>query len=49
MSQATDTTPLPSKGQAGADPYAIPAGKTDVSDAGPVETDTHWGYFARWR
>jgi len=41
--------PFPSKGQAGADPYAIPLEKIDVSDAELFETDTLWGYFERLR
>jgi len=49
MSQATDPTSLPSKGQAGADPYAIALDKIDVSDSELFETDTHWGYFERLR
>jgi cytochrome P450 len=49
MSESPDATPLPSKGQAGADPYAIPLEKIDVSDAELFETDTHWGYFERLR
>jgi cytochrome P450 len=49
MSESPDATPLPSKGQAGADPYAIPLEKIDVSDADLFETDTHWGYFERLR
>jgi cytochrome P450 len=39
----------PSKGQAGADPYAVPLEKIDVSDSELFETDTHWGYFERLR
>ena len=53
MSQAADAQArpavLPSKGQAGADPYSIPLEKIDVSDAELFETDTHWGYFERLR
>ncbi|MBX3023586.1 cytochrome P450 [bacterium] len=45
----TDTTPVPSKGQAGADPWAIPLERIDVSDSELFETDTHWGYFERLR
>jgi cytochrome P450 len=41
--------PLPSKGQAGADPWSIPLDRIDVSDSELFETDTHWGYFARLR
>ena len=48
MSEAT-ATPLPSKGQAGADPYSIPLDKIDVADAELFETDTLWGYFERLR
>jgi cytochrome P450 len=39
----------PSKGQAGADSYAIPLDRIDVSDSELFETDTHWGYFERLR
>ncbi len=46
---ANATSPPPSKGQAGADPYAIPLERIDVSDAELFETDTHWGYFERLR
>jgi len=50
MSQATPASPIvPSKGQAGADPYAIPLDRIDVSDSELFETDTHWGYFERLR
>jgi cytochrome P450 len=49
MSQPPDANRLPSKGQAGADPYAIPLDAIDVSDSELFETDTHWGYFARLR
>jgi cytochrome P450 len=49
MSQPHAVRPLPSKGQAGADPYAIPLDKIDVSDSDLFETDTHWGYFERLR
>ena len=49
MSHTPDANPIPSKGQAGADPYAIPLAQIDVSDAELFETDTHWGYFARLR
>jgi cytochrome P450 len=49
MSQAQGVTFLPSKGQAGADPYAIPLEKIDVADSELFETDTHWGYFERLR
>lgn len=44
-----DATPVPSKGQAGADPSSIPLDRIDVSDAELFETDTHWGYFERLR
>ncbi|MDJ0786765.1 MAG: cytochrome P450 [Myxococcota bacterium] len=40
---------LPSKGQAGADPYSIPLDQIDVSDGELFETDTHWGFFERLR
>ena len=46
---AADATPLPSLGQAGADPHARPLDKIDVSDPELFETDTHWGYFERLR
>ena len=49
MSQTTDANPIPSKGQAGADPYSIPLDKIDVSDSELFETDTLWGYFERLR
>jgi cytochrome P450 len=49
MTQSPDAPLLPSKGQAGADPYSIPLEKIDVSDSELFETDTHWGYFARLR
>jgi cytochrome P450 len=45
----SDATPVPSKGQAGADPYAIALERIDVSDSELFETDTHWGYFERLR
>jgi cytochrome P450 len=45
----TQATVIPSKGQAGADPYAIPLERIDVSDSELFETDTHWGYFERLR
>jgi len=40
---------LPSRGQAGRDPEAIPLEAIDVSDSELFESDTHWGYFARLR
>ena len=40
---------VPSKHQAGADPYSIPLDRIDVSDSELFETDTHWGYFERLR
>ncbi|HIF94238.1 MAG: cytochrome P450 [Myxococcales bacterium] len=49
MSEATKTTPIPSLGQAGADPYSIPIEKIDVADSELFETDTLWGYFERLR
>ncbi len=49
MSRSPDPNPVRSKGQAGADPYAIPLEKIDVSDSELFETDTHWGYFERLR
>ncbi len=49
MSQSPDANRVPSKGQAGADPYSIPLEKIDVSDSELFETDTHWGYFERLR
>lgn len=45
----SDTPPVPSKGQAGADPYAVPLERIDVSDSELFETDTQWGYFERLR
>ena len=49
MSESVETGPIPSKGQAGADPYSIPLDKIDVSDSEIFETDTLWGYFERLR
>ncbi|MBW2292253.1 MAG: cytochrome P450 [Deltaproteobacteria bacterium] len=49
MSQSPDANPIPSLGQAGADPYSIPLDKIDVSDGEIFETDTLWGYFERLR
>ena len=49
MSQLPDATPIPSKGQAGVDPYSVPLDKIDVSDSELFETDTLWGYFERLR
>jgi cytochrome P450 len=49
MSQSPATSLLASRGQAGADPHAIPLEKIDVSDSELFETDTHWGYFERLR
>jgi cytochrome P450 len=49
MSQPIREMALPSKGQAGVDPYSIPLEKIDVSDSELFETDTHWGYFERLR
>jgi cytochrome P450 len=45
----SDAIAVPSKGQAGADPYAIPLERIDVSDSELFETDTQWGYFERLR
>ena len=45
----SDAITVPSKGQAGADPYAIPLDRIDVSDSELFETDTQWGYFERLR
>ncbi|HVN84361.1 MAG TPA: cytochrome P450 [Candidatus Binatia bacterium] len=45
----TDVAVVPSKGQAGADPSAVPLDRIDVSDSELYETDTHWGYFERLR
>jgi cytochrome P450 len=45
----SDATLVPSKGQANADPYAVPLERIDVSDSELFETDTHWGYFERLR
>ena len=49
MSEPSIATPLPSKGQAGVDPYSFPLDKIDVSDPELFETDTLWGYFERLR
>ena len=49
MTQTTDAPAPPSKGQAGADPYAVPLEKIDVSDSELFETDTHWRWFERLR
>ena len=49
MSSRAATKPLPSKGQATADPHSIPLDKIDVSDSELFEKDTHWGYFERLR
>ncbi len=49
MSAPAAPTPLPSKGQAGADPYSIPLDQIDVSDGELFETDTLWGFFERLR
>lgn len=49
MSETPAANPIPSRGQAGADPYSIPLDKVDVSDAELFETDTLWGYFERLR
>ncbi len=49
MSGPPTITPLPSKGQAGADPYSIPLDRIDVSDPELFETDTLWGYLERLR
>jgi cytochrome P450 len=49
MSESVEANPIPSKGQAGADPYSIPLDKIDVSDSEIFETDTLWGYFERLR
>jgi cytochrome P450 len=49
MSESAQTSPLPSKGQAGADPHSIPLERIDVSDSELFEADTHWGYFERLR
>ena len=49
MSQSPDAKFPSSKGQAGADPYAIPLDAIDVSDSELFETDTLWGYFERLR
>ena len=49
MTQTTDAPAPPSKGQAGADPYAVPLDKIDVSDSELFETDTHWRWFERLR
>jgi cytochrome P450 len=49
MSESVEANPIPSKGQAGVDPYSIPLDKIDVSDSEIFETDTLWGYFERLR
>jgi cytochrome P450 len=49
MTSAAAAHPLPSKGQAGADPRSVPLERIDVSDSELFETDTHWGYFERLR
>jgi cytochrome P450 len=49
MSQPLEANPIPSLGQAGADPYSIPLEKIDVSDSELFSTDTLWGYFERLR
>jgi cytochrome P450 len=49
MSQSVDANPIPSKGQAAADPHSIPLDEIDVSDSELFETDTLWGYFERLR
>jgi cytochrome P450 len=49
MSESVLAKPLPSKGQAGADPYSFPLDQIDVSDPELFETDTLWGYFERLR
>jgi cytochrome P450 len=49
MSDLHAPKPTPSKGQAGADPFAIPLHAIDVSDPELFETDTHWAYFERLR
>ena len=40
MSQTPVANPIPSKGQAGKNPYSIPLDKIDVSDSELFETDT---------
>jgi cytochrome P450 len=49
MSESVVASSIPSKGQAGADPYSIPLDKIDGSDSELFETDTLWGYFERLR
>jgi cytochrome P450 len=49
MSESTAREPIPSKRQAGTDPYSIPLDKIDVSDSELFETDTFWGFFERLR
>jgi cytochrome P450 len=49
MSEAVKPDPIPSLGQAGADPYSRPLEKIDVSDSELFETDKLWGYFERLR
>jgi cytochrome P450 len=49
MSRPAEPRRIPSKGQAGADPYSIPLDRIDVSDSELFETDTQGGYFERLR
>ena len=49
MSQAVKQDPIPSGGQADADPYSIPLEKIDVSYPELFVTDAHLGYYERLR
>jgi cytochrome P450 len=49
MSRYPAASPLPSTGQAGADPWKVPLAEINVADPELFETDTHWGYFERLR
>jgi len=49
VSESVAQNPMPSKRQAGTDPYSIPLERIDVSDAELFETDTLWGFFERLR
>ncbi len=49
MGESIKTGALPSKGQAGVDPWSIPLEAIDVADFELFETDTLWGYFERLR
>jgi cytochrome P450 len=49
MSRSPGASPLPSKGQAGVDPWKVPLASINVADPELFETDTHWGWFERLR